>query len=121
VYSWSGHADRGELAAQLARVRAAWDEAGRSQAPQHVAGFWYSLAPDAPKRLHDYVYKYLHVAGEGLASAMARLQTRSDPDAVREALDGYEELAVEECILNSATADLAELDGLLEVIEQRGG
>jgi alkanesulfonate monooxygenase SsuD/methylene tetrahydromethanopterin reductase-like flavin-dependent oxidoreductase (luciferase family) len=120
VYSWSGHADRDDMAGQLARVRAAWDAAGRSEAPQHMAGFWYSLAPDAPKRLHDYVYKYLRIAGDELATAMAKMQTRSNADAVREALDGYEELGVEECMLNSATADLAEIDGLLEVIEKRG-
>ena len=108
------------MAGQLARVRAAWDEAGRSEAPQHMAGFWYSLAPDAPKRLHDYVYKYLQIAGDKLASAMAKMQTRSNADAVRAALDGYEELGVQECMLNTATAEIAEIDGLLEVINRRG-
>jgi alkanesulfonate monooxygenase SsuD/methylene tetrahydromethanopterin reductase-like flavin-dependent oxidoreductase (luciferase family) len=120
VYSWSGHADRDDIAGQLERVRAAWDEAGRSEKPRHVAGFWYSLAPDAPRRLYDYVYKYLRVAGEELATGMAKLQTRSNPDAVREALDAYEELGVEEVMLNSATAEMAEIDGLLEVMEKRG-
>jgi alkanesulfonate monooxygenase SsuD/methylene tetrahydromethanopterin reductase-like flavin-dependent oxidoreductase (luciferase family) len=120
VYSWSGHGDRADIAGQLERVRAAWDEAGRSERPRHVAGFWYSLAPDAPRRLYDYVHKYLRVAGDELATAMAKLQTRSSPDAVREALDAYEELGVEEVMLNSATAELAEIDGLLEVMEKRG-
>ena len=120
VYSWSGHGDREEMAGQLERVRAAWDEAGRDEAPRHVAGFWYSLADDAPRRLYDYVFKYLRVAGEPLATAMAKLQRRSSPDAVLEALDAYEELGVEECMLNSATADLQEIDGLLEVLERRG-
>lgn len=120
VYSWSGNAARDDMAGQLARVREAWDAAGRSEPPQHMAGFWYSLAPDAAKQLHDYVYKYLRIAGEELATAMATQQTRSNADAVREALDTYEELGVEECMLNSATADLAEIDGLLEVIAKRG-
>jgi alkanesulfonate monooxygenase SsuD/methylene tetrahydromethanopterin reductase-like flavin-dependent oxidoreductase (luciferase family) len=120
VYSWSGHGDPADIEAQLGRVRAAWEEAGRSEAPTHAAGFWYSLAEDAPKKLHDYVYKYLRVAGEPIATAMAKMQTRSSADAVREALDAYEELGVEECMLNSATADLREIDGLLEVLQQRG-
>jgi alkanesulfonate monooxygenase SsuD/methylene tetrahydromethanopterin reductase-like flavin-dependent oxidoreductase (luciferase family) len=120
VYSWSGDAGRDDMAGQLMRVREAWDAAGRSEAPRHMAGFWYSLAPDAPKRLHDYVYKYLRIAGDELATAMAKQQTRSNADTVREALDTYEELGVEECMLNSATADLAEIDGLLEVLEKRG-
>lgn len=120
VYSWSGHGDRDDMAAQLARVRAAWDEAGRSEAPRHMAGFWCSLAPDGARKLHDYVYKYLKVAGHELATAMAKMQTRAGADAVREALDAYEELGVEECMLNTATAEMAEIDGLLEVIERRG-
>jgi len=120
VYSWSGHGDRDDMAGQLARVREAWDLAGRTEAPQHMAGFWCSLAPNAPQRLHDYVYKYVKVASEDLARAMAKMQTRSNPDAVREALDAYEELGVEEVMLNTATAELAEIDGLLEVMEKRG-
>jgi alkanesulfonate monooxygenase SsuD/methylene tetrahydromethanopterin reductase-like flavin-dependent oxidoreductase (luciferase family) len=119
VYSWSGHADRDDLAGQLQRVREAWDEAGRNEAPRHMAGFWYSLAPDAPKKLYDYVYKYLHIAGTEIATAMAKMQTRSNADAVREALDAYEELGVEEVMLNSATAEIAEIDNLLEVLERR--
>ena len=55
-----------------------------------------------------------------IATAMAGQQTRSNADAVREALDTYEELGVEECMLTSATADLAEIDGLLEVLAKRG-
>ena len=120
VYSWSGHADREDMAAQIARVRSAWDEAGRAEAPTHMAGFWYSLAPDAPRKLHDYVYKYLKIGGDEIASAMAKLQTRSNADAVREALDSYEELGVDECMLNSATAEIAEIEKLIEVIEKRG-
>ena len=44
----------------------------------------------------------------------------STHDAVRASLDAYEELGVEECWLNTATAELAEIDGLLEVLEKRG-
>ncbi|MCH8092470.1 MAG: hypothetical protein IIC57_09010 [Proteobacteria bacterium] len=51
---------------------------------------------------------------------MASMVDRSTPDAVRASLDAYEELGVEECWLNTATSELAELDGLLEVMEKRG-
>ena len=58
--------------------------------------------------------------GEAPAKYMASMVDRSSPDAVRASLDAYEELGVEECMLNSATAELAEIDALLEVIEKRG-
>ncbi|MCH2172088.1 LLM class flavin-dependent oxidoreductase [Myxococcota bacterium] len=120
VYSWSGNGERAEMAQQLENVRASWSEAGRETAPRHVGGFWFSLAPDSASRLEQYVYKYLKVIGDAPAKAVAASVNRSTPDAVRRALDDYEELGVEECMLNSATSDLAELDGLLEVMEKRG-
>ena len=105
---------------QQERVREAWQEAGRDTAPQRVAGFWYCLAPNADEKLKAYVYKYIKVIGEAPARAMSGSVDRSSPDAVRASLDAYEELGVEECWLNSATSDTAEIEGLLEVIEKRG-
>jgi alkanesulfonate monooxygenase SsuD/methylene tetrahydromethanopterin reductase-like flavin-dependent oxidoreductase (luciferase family) len=120
VYSWSGNGNRDELAGQLSRVSDAWEAAGRETKPMRVAGFWYSLAKDADAQLKQYVYKYIRVLGEDLARAMSRAVDRSSPDAVRETLDAYEELGVDECLLNSATADFAEIDNLLDLIAKRG-
>jgi hypothetical protein len=44
---------------------------------------------------------------------------RCTRDAVRESLDAYEELGVEECLLNPVTRDAAEIDELLEVMAKR--
>lgn len=120
VYSWSGNGVRDEMKEQQERVLAAWDAAGRTEAPQRVAGFWYCLAPNADEQLKAYVYKYIKIFGEPAAKAMAGRVDRSNPDAVRASLDAYEELGVEECWLNSATAEIAEIDALLEVMEKRG-
>jgi len=120
VYSWSGNGVREEVAQQLELVKKSWAESGRDSAPQRVAGFWYSLAPNADEKLKAYVYKYIKVIGEAPAKAMSAMVDRSSPDAVRASLDAYEELGFEECWLNSATAEIAEIDGLLEVMEKRG-
>ena len=120
VYSWSGNGVEKEMEEQQARVMAAWQEAGLEEPPERVAGFWYSLAPNADEKLKTYVYKYIKVMGEAPARAMAKGVDRSSPDAVRASLDAYEKLGVEECWLSSATAETAEIDGLLEVIEKRG-
>jgi alkanesulfonate monooxygenase SsuD/methylene tetrahydromethanopterin reductase-like flavin-dependent oxidoreductase (luciferase family) len=119
VYSWSGNGERKELAGQLQLVRTAWREAGRDRPPRHVAGFCFCLAPDAGSRLQQYVFDYVSTHGEGPARALARQMTRSTPDAVREALDAYEELGVEECMLNLVTRDLAEIGRLAEVLAKR--
>ena len=120
VYSWSGNGVAKEMEEQQARVMAAWQKAGREEPPERVAGFWYSLAPNADEKLKAYVYKYIKVMGEAPARAMAKGVDRSSQDAVRASLDAYEELGVEECWLSSATAETAEIDNLLEVIEKRG-
>ena len=58
--------------------------------------------------------------GEAPAKAMAGMVDRSTSDAVRASLDAYEELGIEECWLNSATAEIAEIDELEKIIQQRG-
>jgi len=120
VYSWSGNGVREEMQQQQERVVRAWQEAGRETKPRRVAGFWFSLAPNADDKLRAYVRKYLAFLGDGPAKAVSNLVDRSSPDAVRASLDAFEELGVEECWLNSATAELAEIDALLEVLEKRG-
>lgn len=119
VYSWSGHGDRGEIGEQVERVRQAWEVEGRSEPPRLMAGCWYSLIADAPARLTDYVYKYMEFAGPEIAKFMADQQTLSNGDALKAALDGYEELGVDDCLLNPATADLAEIELLIEVLRDR--
>ena len=120
VYSWSGNGVAAEMKQQQERVVAAWQDAGRDTAPRRVAGFWYSLAPNADEKLKAYVYKYLEFLGPGPARAMANRVDRSSADAVRTTLDDFEEMGVEECWLNSATAEFSEIDNLLEIIEKRG-
>ena len=109
-----------EMQQQQERVVAAWAEAGRDTAPERVAGFWCCLAPNADEKLKAYVYKYIKVAGDKAAKAMAKMVDRSNPDAVRASLDAYEDAGVEECWLNTATAELAEIDALEELMDKRG-
>jgi alkanesulfonate monooxygenase SsuD/methylene tetrahydromethanopterin reductase-like flavin-dependent oxidoreductase (luciferase family) len=120
IYSWSGNGNAKEMEKQQARVVSAWESADRDERPLRVAGFWYSLAPNADEKLKAYVYKYIKVMGEAQARAMAKSVDRSSQDAVRASLDAFEELGVEECWLSPATAENAEIDGLLEVIDKRG-
>jgi alkanesulfonate monooxygenase SsuD/methylene tetrahydromethanopterin reductase-like flavin-dependent oxidoreductase (luciferase family) len=120
VYSWSGNGVAEEMQQQQQRVVAAWEEAGRTTAPERIAGFWCCLAPNSDEKLKAYVYKYIKVMGEKAAQAMSSMVDRSSPDAVCASLDAYEEAGVEECWLNTATAEFAEIDALMEIMQKRG-
>jgi len=50
---------------------------------------------------------------------MAGTVNRSNADAVREALDNAEAAGCEEAMLSPITADLAEIDRLVDIIETR--
>lgn len=119
VYSWSGNGERDEIARQLALVDEAWGAEGRDTPPQRVAGFWFSLADNADEKLKDYVYKYIRGISDEWAKGMAAMCNRSSADAVNAALDAYEELGVDECWLNPATSEIAEIDRLAELIARR--
>lgn len=120
VFSWSGNGERDELAAQLEQVRKAWEAAGRDTPPRCIAGFWLSLLGDGGEQLRGYVAEYVGVHDAAVGRLMAEKMTRFTPDAVREALDGYEALGVEECLLSVTHRDLAEVDRIAELVAARG-
>jgi alkanesulfonate monooxygenase SsuD/methylene tetrahydromethanopterin reductase-like flavin-dependent oxidoreductase (luciferase family) len=120
LYAWSGNGEREELARSFALADAAWEEAGRDQKPYRLGGFWFTLADDGRQKLYDYVHEYLAIAGPDIASAMAAAMQRSSPAAVAEAIDNAEAAGCEELFLVPATAELAELERLSELLSKRG-
>lgn len=119
LYAWSGNGEAAELRGAFERADQAWEEAGRDARPYRLGGFWCSLADDAPRKLHDYVYDYLDIAGPEIAKAMADSVHRHNADAVREALDNAEAAGCEEVFLVPATAELAEIDRLSDLLGKR--
>ena len=110
IYAFSMRGDAREIGRTLDLAESAWKEVGRSERPRRIAGFWYSLADDAERRLRDYVHRYLAVFGDEPARAIAKTMTRHTPLAVREAIDRIAGLDVDEIILVPATAEMAELE-----------
>ncbi len=119
VYAFSGNGEQEEIRNTLQMADDAWVEAGRSEVPYHLGGFWYSLADDGQQKLHDYVYNYLIIAGEDVANWMADNQHRSNADAVKEALDNLEAAGCAEAMLSPVTAELCEIDRLVDILETR--
>jgi alkanesulfonate monooxygenase SsuD/methylene tetrahydromethanopterin reductase-like flavin-dependent oxidoreductase (luciferase family) len=119
IFAFSGNGEKDELANTLGMADKAWADAGRDSAPYHLGGCWFTLADDGQQKLYDYVYNYLLIAGEDIAKWMADAQHRSGPDAVREALDNIEAAGCEEAMLSPVTAELCEIDRLVDIIETR--
>jgi alkanesulfonate monooxygenase SsuD/methylene tetrahydromethanopterin reductase-like flavin-dependent oxidoreductase (luciferase family) len=119
LYAWSGNGETHELDNTFAMAEQAWSQAGRTEIPYRLGGFWYTLADEGQRKLYDYVYEYLAIAGPEIAKMMAESVHRSTPDAVREALDNAEAAGCEELFMVPATAELSELDRLMELLATR--
>ena len=120
LYAWSGNGEQGELANAFQMADNAWEAAGRDSKPYRLGGFWCSLADNGAQRLYDYVYEYLAIAGPEIATMMAESVHRSSEDTVLEALDNAQAAGCEELFLVPATADLAEVDRLGDLLLRRG-
>lgn len=119
LYAWSGNGEQTELENTFAMMDAAWEKAERETKPYRMGGFWYSLADDGQQKLYDYVYEYLAIAGPEIATWMAESVHRSTPDAILEGLDNAEAAGCEELFMVPATADLAEIDRLSDLLSKR--
>ena len=119
LYAWSGNGEKDELGRTFAMADAAWERAGRAQTPYRMGGFWYTLADDGQRKLYDYVYEYLAIAGPDIATLMAQSVHRSSADAVKEAIDNAEAAGCAELFVVPATAELAEIERLNALLAQR--
>ncbi len=119
LYAWSGNGERAELEHSFNQFDQAWQELGREGRPYRLGGFWYSLADDGQRKLYDYVYDYLAIAGPEIATMMAESVHRSSADSVSEALDNAAAAGCEELFLVPVTAELAEIDRLADLLARR--
>lgn len=119
IYAFSMNGEEAEVARLFAMADRAWATAGRRQAPYRLGGFWFTLAPNGQEKLRRYVYEYLKIAGDDLARAVAAVMTRHNAVGVRAALDNMQAAGCQEVFLVPATAELAEIDRLEEILATR--
>ena len=121
IYAFSLGGNASEIEHMFGRADAAWSDARRDLRPRRVAGFWYSLAGrDSAAKLSAYAYEYLRAsADDRVARSVADSLTRSTPDAVLESIDAIEATGCEELLLVPATAELAEIERVAELLVRR--
>jgi len=119
LYSFSMNGSKTETEQMFEAGRETWQQSGRESSPFLMGGFWYCLADDAEQQLKEYVYNYLKVLGNDMATAVADGMTRHTPDNILEAINDMEEAGAEEIFLVPATAEISELERLIKLLEQR--
>jgi alkanesulfonate monooxygenase SsuD/methylene tetrahydromethanopterin reductase-like flavin-dependent oxidoreductase (luciferase family) len=102
------------VAAFVQRVKAAWSDAGREGSPRIVALAYFGLG-DTETESQRNVLHYYEPMGDEVAGMIAEGVLRS-PDAIRGALEAYQEAGVQELILDPTVPDPAQIDLLAEVV-----
>jgi alkanesulfonate monooxygenase SsuD/methylene tetrahydromethanopterin reductase-like flavin-dependent oxidoreductase (luciferase family) len=101
--------DRDQMATAFTQIRAAWEAAGRTDAPHLSSSIWYALGDGAEARLRQYAHEYMKVMGEGVGEWAAGAVTCFTPDALRRAVDNARDAGADEYFLVPTTADPDEL------------
>ena len=97
-----------ELAEQV------WKAAGRAGKPRFVAGMYWGLGPNAAQRAGEYIrhyYAFLGPMAEQIASSVS-----STPEAVKERIQAFADVGVDELICWPCIPDLDQVDRLAELI-----
>jgi alkanesulfonate monooxygenase SsuD/methylene tetrahydromethanopterin reductase-like flavin-dependent oxidoreductase (luciferase family) len=119
LYAWSFNGEQAELQRAFDMADAAWDRADKPHKPYRLGGFWCTLADDGQRKLYDYIYEYMTLAGPDIATMLAGSVNRSTPDAVRAGIDNAEAAGCDELFLVPATAELAEVERMADLLASR--
>jgi len=109
-------ADVAGIVAGFDAARGAWSEAGRREAPRLVTGSFVALGSDAPGVLRGFAEAYLQVFSPAVAAELASAMTLHNPEALIDLLDALAEGGCDEFIVVPASADMALLSELVDVV-----
>lgn len=96
------------------KVRSAWSDAGRDGVPRIVALAYFSLGDNEAVSRH-YLTDYYRLMGDEVAEMIAGSALRS-AEAIRGAVQAFQEVGVDELILDPTVPDPAQVDLLAEVV-----
>jgi alkanesulfonate monooxygenase SsuD/methylene tetrahydromethanopterin reductase-like flavin-dependent oxidoreductase (luciferase family) len=96
------------------KVRAAWRDSARDGDPRIVALSYFALGEKAEEGAESYIKDYYGYLGEWV-DAIARGVPRT-PEAIRDTVGRFEEIGVDELILDPTIADLEQVDLLAEAV-----
>ncbi|MGS0688150.1 LLM class flavin-dependent oxidoreductase [Nakamurella sp. GG22] len=110
----AGGAPPDQIAPMAARVRQAWQEAGKAGEPRILALAYFSLGDDVEAASYAYLRHYYGFMGEYVEMvAGGALRGR---EAITGAMAAYEDAGVDELILDPTVADLSQVHRLAELV-----
>ena len=107
--AWTMDGGLEHMSASFAQIRAAWDAAGRTEAPHLSSSIWYALGDDAEARLKAYAHDYMKIMGDGVGEWAAGAVTCFTPAALRAAVENARDAGADEFFLVPTTSDPDEL------------
>jgi alkanesulfonate monooxygenase SsuD/methylene tetrahydromethanopterin reductase-like flavin-dependent oxidoreductase (luciferase family) len=91
-----------------------WKAAGRPGKPRLVGCFYYALGPDAKERAGAYLRSYYTLTGPMVETMINNLPIAIE--TIKERIQAYADIGVDEVILWPCTPDLEQIDQLVELI-----
>jgi probable F420-dependent oxidoreductase len=110
----AGGAPPEQVAPFVERVRAAWRDSARDGDPRIVALSYFALGEKAEEGTTSYIKDYYAFIGQwadGLAQSVPK-----SPEAIRDTVGRFEEIGIDELILDPTIADLEQVDLLAEAV-----
>lgn len=103
-----------KMAAQSYQIaETSWKEAGRPGKPRFVAGQYFALGTDAAEKGREYIrhyYSFLPAIADAVAQSIP-----TTPEAVKESIQSFADIGLDELILWPTVADLAQLERAAEI------
>ena len=110
----AGGAPPDQIAPVVARVRAAWKEAGKPGEPRILALGYFSIGDDVEDASKAYLRRYYGFLGQ-YAEMIAGGALRGAA-TIKGALAAYEDAGVDELILDPTVADLSQVERLADAV-----
>jgi alkanesulfonate monooxygenase SsuD/methylene tetrahydromethanopterin reductase-like flavin-dependent oxidoreductase (luciferase family) len=110
----AGGAPPEQVAPFVERVRAAWRDSARDGDPRIVALSYFALGEKADEGATSYIKDYYGFLGEWV-DTIARGVPRT-PEAIRDTVGRFEEIGVDELILDPTISDVEQVDLLAEAL-----
>ncbi|MBI3743797.1 MAG: LLM class flavin-dependent oxidoreductase [Chloroflexi bacterium] len=105
-----------KMAARLYEVvLRSWHECGRAGQPRFVAGSYFALGEDALERGSVYVRHYYAFGGEAFAASTAK-SILASPEAIRQAMQAFADVGVDEFQLAPTDPGLEQVDRLADIV-----
>ncbi|MGH2773848.1 MAG: LLM class flavin-dependent oxidoreductase [Actinomycetota bacterium] len=102
------------MAPIVEKVRKAWSESGREGEPRLVALSYFALGPNAKEGSSTYLKDYYGFLGQWADQIAESAPTT--PDALKALATGFEDIGVDELILDPTIAELDQIERLADIL-----